>query len=259
VFISHLVLVLILGAAAAANSLFAHGIPDHVLQLPWGKLLLGLWKRTFAAGSQFSFLMFTYMGPAIPIYGLIIGWAYQSASKRLGIVDLFACEIGTLCRVGTIFEIGKRYVERYYKPSFENGGAPKKGPASPAFVSKEEYFPVFQNNSRDLQLLEASVVNDITQFYTYMKALRDMQRRLAETKPPQMKGTDVHKSNCESGTDPWHTAMVSVIYLTFLGYESARKSISNLVEYQPARAERLIVILLTELKCFSFLRPEHAR
>jgi hypothetical protein len=203
--------------------------------------------------------MFTYMGPAIPIYGLIIGWAYQSASKRLGIVDLFACEIGTLCRVGTIFEIGKRYVERYYKPSFENGGAPKKGPASPAFVSKEEYFPVFQNNSRDLQLLEASVVNDITQFYTYMKALRDMQRRLAETKPPQMKGTDVHKSNCESGTDPWHTAMVSVIYLTFLGYESARKSISNLVEYQPARAERLIVILLTELKCFSFLRPEHAR
>jgi hypothetical protein len=40
----------------------------------------------------------------------------------------------------------------------------------------------------------------------------------------------------------------------YLGYESARSAINNLVEYQPPRAERLIVILLTELKCFSFLR-----
>jgi hypothetical protein len=248
VFMSHFVLVLILGLVAAANSFFGPGIPEHLL--PWGKLLLGLWKRTYAAGSQFLF-MFTFIGPAIPIYGLIIGWAYQSASKRLGIVDLFACEIGTLCRVGTIFDIGKRSVERYDKPSSENGEAPEEG--SRAFVSKEQYFPVFQSNSHDLQLLEASVVNDITQFYTYMKALRDTQRRLAETKPPQMNETEVHKSNCESETDSWHTVMVNVIYLTFLGYESARKAISNLVEYQPARAERLIVILLTELKCFSFL------
>jgi hypothetical protein len=125
--------------------------------------------------------------------------------------------------------------------------------------SKEEYFPVFQSNSRDLQLLEASVVNDITQFYTYMKAQRDAQRRLAETKLPQTNNTEIketgaQKSNVEADTDSWRMVMLSVIYLTFLGYESARKAIGKLVEYQPARAERLIVILLTELKCFSFLR-----
>jgi len=66
-----------------------------------------------------------------------MGWAYQSASKRLGIVDLFACEIGTLCRVGTIFDIGKRYVDAYFAAPSD------KPPSCASFVSKEEYFPVF--------------------------------------------------------------------------------------------------------------------
>jgi hypothetical protein len=50
--------------------------------------------------------------------------------------------------------------------------------------------------------------------------------------------------------------MLNVIYLVFLGYESARKAVNDLIEFQPARAERSIVILLTELKCYAFLR-EH--
>jgi hypothetical protein len=109
-----------------------------------------------SASAFFSFLI-QYVGPAVPIYGLILGWAYQSASKRLGIVDLFACEIGTLCRVGTIFDVAKRYVDGY------DAHLPEKGewPASGKFVSQEEYFPVFDTNSRDLQLLEASVVENI--------------------------------------------------------------------------------------------------
>jgi hypothetical protein len=257
VFLSHLAAVLMFGVVDALN-LFIFG-PDMPELVPWGNKLLarpngpGLWQKTFATGSEFISFAFKYIGPTIPIYGLILGWAYQSASKRLGIVDLFACEIGTLCRVGTIFDIGNRYVERYNKPPSENGGT-QNGLASQAFVSKEEYFPVFQSNSRDLQLLEASVVNDITQFHTYMKALRDAHRRLAETKPQPVNALDEQKSNLQPESDPWHTVMISVIHLTFLSYESARKAISNLVEYQPARAERLIVILLTELKCFSFLR-----
>ena len=50
--------------------------------------------------------LFKYAGPAITICGAIVAWAYVSASKRLGIIDLFACEIKTLCRVGTIFDVG---------------------------------------------------------------------------------------------------------------------------------------------------------
>ena len=196
----------------------------------------------------FSFI-FKYVGPGIPIYGVVMGWAYQSASKRLGIVDLFACEIGTLCRVGTIFDMGKRYVDAYFAPPSD------KPPSCASFVSKEEYFPVFASNSRDLELLEESVVNYITEFYTYMKALRDALRRLAETNPPQATQPALDGLHVET---PWHTAMLNVIYLMYLGYESARKAIRDLVEYQPARAERLIVILLTELKCYAFLRPRFA-
>jgi hypothetical protein len=51
--------------------------------------------------------------------------------------------------------------------------------------------------------------------------------------------------------------MLNVIYLTYLGYESARKAVGDLVEYQPARAERLIIILLTELECYAFLRKRY--
>jgi hypothetical protein len=113
-------------------------------------------------------LLITYIGPALTIYGAVLAWAYLSASSRLGVVDLFACEIITLCRVGLTFDIAKYYVEQYKTPG-----------ATAAFVSEEDYFPVFDNNSRDLQLLESSIVNNITAFYTYMKATRDSLRKLA--------------------------------------------------------------------------------
>jgi hypothetical protein len=47
--------------------------------------------------------------------------------------------------------------------------------------------------------------------------------------------------------------MSSVIYMLFLGYESGRKAVKDLVEFEPAAAGRTITILLTELTCYSFL------
>jgi hypothetical protein len=44
-----------------------------------------------------------------------------------------------------------------------------------------------------------------------------------------------------------------VAFVLFLGYESARKAVEDLIEFQPTRAETRIVILLTELKCYAFL------
>jgi hypothetical protein len=48
------------------------------------------------------------------------------------------------------------------------------------FVSQEDYFPIFDKNSQDLHSLEALVVGNITEFYTYMKAMRDSRRGLAQ-------------------------------------------------------------------------------
>ena len=232
----HLFVVFCLGLGSAVHTYFSLSAAAGIIE------------RLFTAAGAFLSFFITYVGPALPIYGVIVGWAYQTASSRLGIVDLFACEISTLCRVGTIFDIGKRYVD-----SYDAGPGPvRASAASDKFVSQEEYFPVFDNNSRDLQLLEASVVNNITEFYTYMKAMRDSLRKLADV-PPQPAGAGL-QPGAATEPDAWHAAMVNVIYLLYLGYESARKAVNDLIEFQPARAERSIVILLTELKCYAFLR-----
>jgi hypothetical protein len=202
-----------------------------------------------------------YIGPAIPVCGGVIAWAYLSAANRLGVVDLFACEISTLCRVGTILETGKRFVEMYKKDKplvdasqpalLEKHPTEKQSNRPDAFVSQEDYFPIFASNSRDLQALEALVVGHITEFYTYMKAVRDSLRRLAEMNAPHasMPGADAS----HPGPNQWHTTLANIIFLTFLGYESGRMAVLDLIEFEPTRAERTIVVLLTELTCYSFL------
>jgi hypothetical protein len=198
----------------------------------------------------------TYFAPAFPIYGGILAWAYLGAAKRLGVVDLFACEISTICRVGTIFGIATRYVEKFEKAKQqveeavthhvehmgEEHALERRPHNSETFVSQEDYFPVFAGNSSDLQALEALVVANITEFYTYMKASRDLLRKLAETDSLEMPD-----------------AMANLIYIMFLGYESGRKSIKQLIEFEPTRAEDSIVILLTELVCYKFLREYFAQ
>jgi hypothetical protein len=177
-----------------------------------------------------------YFGAALPIYGAIVAWAYLNASARLGIVDLFASEISTVCRVGTIFEIGKTSIQLLNV---------KSRISSASYTGKEEYFPVFDQSARDLQVLEASVVENITEFYTYMKAMRDSRRKLSEIEP------QVSGGGPES--DPWQTTACNVIFVLYLAYESGRLAVDDLVEFQPAKAERTIVAFLTELTCYTFL------
>jgi hypothetical protein len=188
------------------------------------------------------------IGPAVGIAGLIISWAYKAASTRLGIIDLFGCEIVTLCRVGTIFDIGTRYIGTYKGRAGSNDDAPEKRAPGDNYTSQEDYFPIFDNNSSDLQLLEALVVTPITEFYTFMKATRDTQRLLASIPLPRV-SDDV----TEQAQTPWHAAVLNVVYMIFLGYEAGRNAIDQLVEFEPAAAENTIVILITELTCYGFL------
>src|SRR5208282_1370691 len=194
---------------------------------------------------------------AIPLYGAIMAWTYLNAASRLGVVDLFACEISTLCRVGTIFDIGKSNVDAYRSNSHpaekhaaaqHAAGKPVIDEQSPrSFVSQENYFPVFDNNSSDLKSLEALVVGNITEYYTYMKAARDLQRRLASLDPAQISKPSEDAADDLPKEDLWHETLANIIFVLFLGYESARKSIGDLIEFEPTRAEDTIVILLTEL------------
>jgi hypothetical protein len=200
-------------------------------------------KPTTFQGKALEFFEFfsKYFGAALPIYGAIVAWAYLTASSRLGIVDLFASEISTLCRVGTIFEIGKSSIKYVDFKMGAEGGKPD------SYTGKEEYFPVFDQGAHDLQVLEASVVERITEFYTYMKGMRDARRKLSEIGPQSTTALP------ETDQQPWKTTALNVIFLLYLAYESGRLAVDKLVEFQPSKAERTIVMLLTELTCYHFL------
>jgi hypothetical protein len=169
-------------------------------------------------------------GPTVALFGVILAWAYQRGSNRLGIVDLFACEIDTLCRVVTVIDMVRQLVRCRSE---------KVIPAH--FNSQENYFPILEGNSSDLQSLEASVVVNITAFYTFMKTVRDKFRN----------GGDVQSD--EQRED----LRTNLIYMLYLGLESGRKAMRDLVEFEPACTERTMVILISELTAYHFLRQRY--
>jgi len=233
-----------LSAAESASDLFRFFRSKHVIDL---KVIAILGSGLLIVLAWNSNWELTNAAAMLALWGAAIGWAYRSASTRLGVVDLFACEISTLCRVGTIFDSANNYISWYETKPRSNTVCQRTG-LSPKFVSQEEYFPVLANNSRDLQLLQAGVVNHIIEFYTYIKGVRDQLRALAEIDP----GSTEEVGAC-SKQDKWHTTVFNIVYSLFLGYESARKAIKDLIEFEPAAAEARIAILLTEIRCYAFL------
>jgi len=191
-----------------------------------------------------------YVGAIFAVGGGVLAWTYQTGSARLGVVDLFACEIATLCRVGAVTEMVQRYVDlfkhgpRAGEPHAVDGELPDD---TSRFTSQESYFPVFDASVKDLQTLEADVVKHVTAFYTYMKVMRDSLRRLAGINPPEAN---------DRQDDDWHRAVCSVVYMQFLALESARKAIRDLVEFEPTQAEDMVTILLSELIAYGFLREQ---
>lgn len=185
-----------------------------------------------------------FIGAIAAAGATIMAWAYQAGGRRLGVVDLFACEIVTLCRVGTIVDFIPKLIKQYdLVGQAPNKSTHKKDPErAPRFNSQENYFPVFESNARDLQILEADVVKHVTEFYTYMKATRDMLRKFYELR--------VDGASAEAQ----HEAVIDVIYMAFLAYESARLAIDDLIEFEPTHGESTIVLLFTELPAYHFLR-----
>jgi len=224
-------------------------IQGVVQKFGWASLLtLQLPHILFRTAAAFL----AFFGPVVAAFGVIVAWAYQTASARLGVVDLFACEISTLCRVATVLDSVVGLAEKFDSP-LANEGSPASDspPAAPTVTpqqqatSEEDYFPVFNNNVRDLQSLEARVVINITAFYTYMKAVRDFIRTLHELPPPTTPGP---------AASLWFDTARKLIYMMYLGFESGRKAIKDLVEFEPEQAERTVVILISELAAYGFLR-----
>ncbi len=240
------VILMIVGVIAALAFCFEYQVVNN-----WGELhdSHSIWpwiRQGFAAVVASG----PFVGAIIVLGGGVLAWTYQTGSARLGVVDLFACEIATLCRVAAVVDLVPRYIDLFeYGPEAAQPH-PIDGelPADTSrFTSQESYFPVFDSSVKDLQALEADVVKHVTAFYTYMKVMRDSLRRLAQIKTPEPDGPR---------DDDWHRAICNVIYMQFLGLESARKAIQDLVEFEPTQAEDMITILLSELLAYGFLREQ---
>jgi hypothetical protein len=190
-------------------------------------------------------------GAVLAALGGIIAWCYKTGNARLGIVDLFACEITTLCRICTVVGLADTCISAHEMGAHEGRPADREKFASSRepfihFASSEHYTPVFDANAKELQVLNVKALTNITAFYTYWKAIRDAFRKLAAIPAPV-------STPSATEMDPWHRAMLYVIYMQFLAFESARKAVRDLIEFEPNRAENTIVILLSELPAYHFL------
>jgi hypothetical protein len=156
---------------------------------------------------------------------------YQTGSVRLGIIDLFSCEIITICRVISVADSAHGLLSLYDNPPL----------TAKRFTSQENYSPIFNSNARDLENLEARVVERVTEFYTYLKTMRDYLRNLADIEHPK------------KSVDAWRLSVRNAIYMLFLMLESARKAIDQMVEYHPEQALYRAEILLSEMVACHFL------
>jgi hypothetical protein len=241
------VIIMIVASALAVLFCFEHELVNSWRDLPpnnhfWNsvRLVLGAIADSGA-----------FVGAVWAVGCGVLAWTYQTGSARLGVVDLFACEIATLSRVAAVVDMVPHYVDLVHNgphPAAHHGIDGKAPDDGTRFTSQESYFPVFDASVKDLQQLEADVVDNVTAFYTYMKVMRDSLRRLAEIQPP----TQANPGH----DDEWRRAICNVVYMQFLALESGRKAINELVEFQPTRAENTFTILLSEIVAYGFLREQ---
>jgi hypothetical protein len=171
--------------------------------------------------------------------GATIAWAYQSANTRFGVVDLFAAEILTICRVSAALAFMPNCVAL-----FRCGKTPPHMGAG----SQEDYMVAFDSNSKELEVLDGRVVVPVTQFYVYFKSLRDSMSRMdAMTRQPP---ADTGSNN----PDPTLEALLNMIYMAFLTFESARFAARNLLDGTRSRQEGVLLALLSEIPAYLLLK-----
>jgi hypothetical protein len=175
--------------------------------------------------------------------GGVLAWCYKIGSNRLGIIDLFSCEMTTLCRICTINGSAHTCIEAFKRDNLGHDWIRER---FTYFESSEAYTPIFDANAKELQSLDVKVVINITAFYTYWKATGDAFRKAAPLNPATAAAQ-------ESKNGAWDRAMRHVLYMHFLTLESARKAVRDLIEFEPNNAENTITILLSELPAYHFL------
>jgi hypothetical protein len=165
-----------------------------------------------------------------------LNWIFQTGSKRLGALDLFSCEISTICRVMVVADFATLCLKRTQALAVA-----AQPPSQAPFTSEEHYTPVYDGQLADLEPFDFQIVTHVTEFYTYRKTMVDCLRAMAQAK-------DIEQLRHLND---------QMIYMQFLMYESARKAIEEMIEFEPNKAESLINVLCSELVAYGYLITHH--
>jgi hypothetical protein len=178
---------------------------------------------------------------------------YDAAIKRLSTIDLFTSEVLSIVRVFASGNIIGHFVRLYDKidagqtEAFRDhsSSAPAQLSSSPSGFAdtarKENYFSIFDKNSSDLGGLDPAAVNDITAFYTFLKASRDATGSMDRWKDPNH-DTSMKKED-----------LITIIYLCFLMTIHGSLALDRLVSSEANRSIVGNIVSGVQLQCFVFL------
>lgn len=215
--------------------------------------LAGIVALCMHQGFEWVKLNWALVSTGLAAVAAVVNWTYQSGNRRIGAVDLFACEISVICRVTLVVDFARSYVvqARVLLDYVGRADDDRPGPQASApsaiqapkagqsrFTSEEHYTPVYDNELSDLVPLDVNVVTHVTEFYTYRKTMMDYLRALAVIDDAAARSV----------------LMNQMLYMQYLMFESGRLAIGDLVEFEPNRDESIINVLCSELVLYGYLR-----
>src|SRR5271165_1321479 len=131
-----LLLVLILAFLAGAWTFNVTRPPPGVTSDP---------KQLLEASTSAAKIFLKLFAPTFAVFGAVLTWAYQVGSARLGVVDLFACEMDTLCRVITIVDMVRNQANKYeFDPSKAPPTLKTKKTIPPTSIRRRNIFRSWQ-------------------------------------------------------------------------------------------------------------------
>jgi hypothetical protein len=174
---------------------------------------------------------------------------YDTAIKRLASIDLFTSEILSIMRVFASANIIGDFVRLYVqidtrKQASQSETDPNTGKGPVGFADsarREDYFTIFNKNVSDLASLDPAVVNDITAFYTFLKASRDATGAIQLWKSPEYEAS-AKKAD-----------IVAIIYLCFLMSVHGQLALDRLITSDVNRKIADDIFAGVMLQCFGFL------
>jgi hypothetical protein len=165
------------------------------------------------------------------VFSAIIGWAYQTGNKRLGVVDMFHAEILTLCKACQVSDLVGGEVFIHFHPKLMRDSS----------TVSEQYSTIYSQSAKELAALNQDITLNISQYYTLLQASREAYRLL---------GTP-HMGLSED--DSWKERSITFIYFIFLALEAARSALAELIDDRDRRDEAVLIALLSEWFAYCFL------